>query len=219
MMELVSHLDHLVVVAPRLEEGVAWCEERLGVKLTRGGEHVRLGTHNSLLRLSDTTYLEVIAINPAASAPTWPRWFGMDDPGQRQRAASGPYLANFVVRSNALVKAVAVLPGLGVVRDMERGDLRWQIAIPEDGRLLENGTVPSVIQWAGEDHPAKRLPDAGCRLERLEILHPRPTELLSSWGRIGLREGNGLQVTQTPSSESPHLIAWIATPSGLRCIR
>ena len=72
-------IDHLVVAARTLSEGAAWLEERLGVSLSPGGEHPLFGTHNRLLSLG-TGYLEVIAVNPDAPAPTRPRWFGLDTP-------------------------------------------------------------------------------------------------------------------------------------------
>lgn len=37
-----------------------------------------MGTHNLMLRLGDSSYLEIIAINPAAPAPGRPRWFALD---------------------------------------------------------------------------------------------------------------------------------------------
>src|SRR5438270_709897 len=57
-------LDHLVVAAATLEEGEDYVETRLGARPLRGGRHVAMGTHNSLLKLGEKTYLEVIAIDP-----------------------------------------------------------------------------------------------------------------------------------------------------------
>ena len=42
-------LDHLVVAARTLEEGVAWVESRLGIAMGPGGKHAAMGTHNRLL--------------------------------------------------------------------------------------------------------------------------------------------------------------------------
>ena len=43
-----------------------------------GGEHPRMGTHNLLLRLGDSVFLEVLSPNPDAPPPSRPRWFGLD---------------------------------------------------------------------------------------------------------------------------------------------
>jgi hypothetical protein len=45
-------VDHLVIAAASLEEGVAWCEATLGVTPGPGGEHPLMGTHNRLLRIA-----------------------------------------------------------------------------------------------------------------------------------------------------------------------
>ena len=60
-------LDHLAIVADRLEPGVAWAEERLRVALRPGGRHARFGTHNRLLGLGPDCYLEVITPDPEAA--------------------------------------------------------------------------------------------------------------------------------------------------------
>jgi hypothetical protein len=66
-----AHIDHLVVAAPSLAEGVAWCETTLGLVPGPGGAHALFGTHNRLLRLHSArhprAYLEIIATDPAAS--------------------------------------------------------------------------------------------------------------------------------------------------------
>ena len=63
----MAKLDHLVIMAHTLDEGVAWCEATLGVTPASGGEHPLMGTHNRLLRIDSaefpSAYLELIAIN------------------------------------------------------------------------------------------------------------------------------------------------------------
>ena len=66
-------VDHLVVAAPSLEAGVAWCEATLGVTPGPGGRHPQFGTHNRLLKIASEAYpqayLEIIAIDPQAAPP------------------------------------------------------------------------------------------------------------------------------------------------------
>ena len=215
MPVLESRLDHLVIVTAVLEEGVDFCEKTFGVKMVKGGEHVRVGTHNYLLALDDGIYLEVIAINPNAGPLSCPRWFGMGMPEQCKRAGQGPFLATFVARIGNIAHAVQAYPGLGPVRDMQRGTLEWQITIPDDGGLVEGGTMPTVIQWPEGVHPTQKLPVSGCRLERLEAFHPRPARLREAWSSIGLQENAQLSIREASNGENPFLVARIATPNGI----
>jgi uncharacterized membrane protein YphA (DoxX/SURF4 family) len=56
-------LDHLVIMASTLAQGVAWCEATLGVTPGPGGEHPLMGTHNRLAAAGHTRWL--------AMPPTW----------------------------------------------------------------------------------------------------------------------------------------------------
>ena len=104
---LASRIDHLVVAAVSLAEGVEWCEKKLGVTPGPGGEHPLMGTHNRLFLIASSTfpraYLEIIAIHSGASyaRSAWARrWFDLDDPElQAQLAKSGPRLVHFVART------------------------------------------------------------------------------------------------------------------------
>lgn len=163
-------LDHLAVAAESLEAGVAAVEAALGVPLAPGGRHAAMGTHNRLLHLGPGLYLEVIAIDPDAPAPGRARWFDLD------RFEGPPRLTNWVARceDTDLEAALAVAPeGAGRPLALSRGDLRWRMAVPEDGRLPFEGAFPALIEWEGAAHPAARLPDAGCRLVALDVFHPR----------------------------------------------
>ena len=63
-----AQLDHLVIAAASLAEGVAWCEATLGLTPGPGGSHPLMGTHNRLLNIASAAfpqaYLEIIAIEP-----------------------------------------------------------------------------------------------------------------------------------------------------------
>lgn len=72
-------LDHLVVVAPDLAEGVAHVRDCLGLAMPEGGRHREMGTRNHLLRLGGALFLEVIAVDPEAPPPSGARWFGLGD--------------------------------------------------------------------------------------------------------------------------------------------
>ena len=168
----MNALDHLVIAAPDLETGTVWFTDRTGLRLAPGGQHVTMGTHNRLLGLGEDAYLEIIAIDPDAAPPAHPRWFDLDRPLD----ATG--LRTWVVRCDDLDAALAVAPpGSGVARDFARGDLRWRMAVPENGRLPFDNLFPALIEWQTEAHPAPRLPDSGARLRELTLIHPRADAL------------------------------------------
>lgn len=163
--------DHIALAAATLEEGVALAEEALGLPLAGGGQHARMGTHNRLCGMGEL-YFEVIAIDPAAPAPPHPRWFALDG------FAGRPRLTNWICRCDDLAAALALSPpGTGQVMEFERGDFRWQMAVPASGLLPYDGLFPALIRWQGSAHPVQRLPEAGLRLRRLEIAHPQADDL------------------------------------------
>src|SRR5262245_9944468 len=110
-------LDHLVIGAATLEEGVVWCEATLGITPGPGGKHPLMSTHNRLFAIGSPrfprAYAEVIAIDPQASAPDRARWFDLDQPALRQALARGPALIHWVARVPDLSEPIAALAALG----------------------------------------------------------------------------------------------------------
>ena len=217
-------LDHLVVLAPNLASGVAWAEATLGISPGPGGEHPLMGTHNRLLRLSDgkgqpgAAYLEIIAINPAATPTLKPpehRWFDMDDPALRERVAQmGPQLVHWVARVPDLTAALLAWRELGIDRGEARaasrptpgGLLQWQISLRPDGQRLFDGCLPTLIEW-GPHHPTAAMPDSGLTLQSLALQHPQATLLQAACQAIGLDE---VVITEGPA----RLSAQLGTPRG-----
>lgn len=194
-------IDHLVVAAPSLAEGVAWCEATLGLTPGPGGAHALFGTHNRLLRLHSTVhpkaYLEIIAIDPAAT-PTRPpplrRWFDLDDPALRERLRrEGPQLIHWVASVPDIDAACARLRALSIERgpviDASRptpqGLLRWRITVRDDGQRLFGGALPTLIQW-GDTHPADGMTGADLGLQGLTLQHPDAGRLTAALTAIGL---------------------------------
>ncbi len=165
-------LDHLAVSCTDLDAGVDHVEAALGVQLGAGvGKHPLMGTHNRLLNLGEW-YLEVIAVDPAAPPPGRPRWFDLD------RFAGLPRLTNWICASDDLTRDLNKSPpGTGRIIDFARGEYCWQMAVPEDGVLPFDGAHPALIQWLGDAHPARALPDVGVRLIQLNIAHPQANAL------------------------------------------
>lgn len=159
--------DHVAIAGETLAAARAHVEEALGVSLQPGGAHDVFFTHNALLGLEDGLYLEAIAINPDAPKPQRPRWFDLD------RFSGGPRLTNWICRADDLDAALAAIPApLGHPVDLQRGDLRWRMAVPDSGLLPFDNCAPALIQWQTDRHPATMLAVSGVRLSRLTVCHP-----------------------------------------------
>ena len=199
-------LDHLAVAAETLDEGREAVEHALGVSLQPGGQHVKFGTHNVLLGMEEGLYLEVIAVDPGAAPLPYPRWFDLD------RFAGRPRPRIWICRTDNLDGVVADIPGAGVPVALERGDLRWRMAVPEDGVLPFDNAFPAVIQWEGSAHPAARLAPSGCALRRLVIAHPEAVALQAALkGRL-----EDERVVVEPGEQA--MRCEIDTPHGLRVL-
>ncbi|GAB4025592.1 VOC family protein [Spirosoma gilvum] len=174
--------DHLIFASYYLEDGVDFIFEQLGVRPQKGGQHLTMGTHNAVLKLADTTYLEVIAIDPDLPKPSRPRWFGMDN----LQPGSPPQLLTWVVRTTDIQRAVRRSTWQhGRIESLQRGIYHWQIAIAEDGQLPLQGIAPTIIQWSSEAHPAQGLPASDVILTAIEILHHKAAELKDWLTEIG----------------------------------
>jgi hypothetical protein len=172
-------LDHLTIIAPSLEQGVAHVRRQLGVEMQPGGQHPEMGTHNYLLRLGDDIFLEVIAIDPDAPPPRRVRWFGLNDADTIERVwARDDCLNGWVARTNDLA-ALLDRHGhlLGRSTSVSRGDRNWQFSVTDDGRLPAAGAAPAAIDWGDRGSPASQMSDLGCRLESFTVEHPDPAWL------------------------------------------
>lgn len=216
---MAARVDHLVVAASSLEQGVAWAEATLGVVPGPGGEHPLMGTHNRLLRVATVdyprAYLEIIAVQPGARPQRSRRWFDLDDETVRDTLSrDGPRLLHFVANVPDVRAAVAALDKLGVERGdavpasrmTARGLLEWQITVRDDGQRLWEGTLPTLIEW-GQAHPAAGMGESGVTLQALCAYRPEPGPLRDAYEAIGLQ---GVHVKQGP----PQLCAVLDTPRG-----
>lgn len=196
-------IDHLVVTAPSLDAGDDLVAEALGIRPSGGGRHERMGTHNHVLRTGDTTYLEVIAVDPEAAAPDRPRWFGLD------AAIDAPGLALWVARTDdiAALASQAAEP-LGPIEPMTRGDISWQLTIPSDGSVPLDGIGPGLLQWDGAP-VATRLPESGVRLVSLTLRHPQPDRVKAQLASLGFAGPLTVQADLLPG-----LLAAFDTPDG-----
>jgi len=195
-------LDHITIAGLTLAAATDHVSAALGVTPRPGGEHAVFHTHNTLMGLGDGLYLEAIAANPDAPQPTRPRWFDLD------RFEGPPRLTNWICRTDNLDAALARLPrGFGDPVDLQRGSLRWRMAVPQSGILPYDNCAPALIEWQTDTHPASMLAPSGCTLKKLEVRHPEAkalNDLLAPFlddARIGFATGpaNLLAQFDTPT--------------------
>ena len=225
-----TQIDHLVIVANNLAQGVQWCEDTLGITPGPGGEHTLFGTHNRLFKIASPAnpmaYCEIIAIDPNAvrpkrACPT--RWFDMDNPALQKAVAKAPRLVHFVVNTPDIrVARMAIRmqgidrgPAVAASRRTNRGTLNWQISVRADGQRLFDGCMPTLIQWGKPEatdplklHPRNTLTRSGVTLHSLEVTHPSADKLQAAYDAIELA-----RVTVTEGTAN--LKATLQTPKGL----
>ena len=227
---MTTQIDHLVVAAATLEQGVQWCEATLGITPAPGGEHEKYGTHNRLFKIASPAhplaYFEIIAINPEAVIPKRSqvaRWFDLDDKTLQKAITQEPRLVTFVASTDDVKAARHVLRTQSIERGQivhasrksSKGPLNWQLTVREDGERLFNGTLPTLIQWGKPDateplrlHPRNNLPRSGVTLHSLAVTHPSAAKLQTAYASIGLE---GVAISDGPAN----LVATLKTPKGL----
>jgi hypothetical protein len=210
-------LDHLVIGAATLDEGVAWCEATLGITPGPGGKHALMSTHNRLFSIGSErfpkAYAEIIAIDPQAPPPGRARWFDLDAAGLQRALADGPALIHWVARTASLDETLSQLKHAGLdagerlsaERETAHGLLRWQIGVRPDGRRLCSGAFPTWIAW-GERHPADTMPASGVVLASMSIagLPPEAMDLVA-WPA-------GVTAAAAPSAPAVRVL--LQTPHG-----
>ena len=227
---MTSQVDHLVVAAHSLQQGVEWCEAILGMTPAAGGEHEKYGTHNRLFKIATPTYsmayLEIIAINPQAvieKKPPPTRWFDLDNKQLQAELVKSPRLIHFVVNTDNIQDARHAWKAQGIdrgpvihaSRQTPKGMLQWQITVRPDGDRLFNGTLPTLIQWGKPEeaepmrlHPRNHLPRSGVSLKSLAVSHPSAGKIQVAYDAIFLGH---IEVSEGP----PNILATLQTPKGL----
>lgn len=202
VQELIA-FDHVAVAGETLHDATHHVEAALGVSLQPGGEHAVFHTHNTLIGLEDGLYLEAIAVNPDAPEPDRPRWFDLD------RFSGAPRLTNWICRCDNLEATLARLPeGFGDPVDLQRGALKWRMAVPRSGILPFDNCAPALIEWQTDQHPAEMLARSGVRLNRFTVSHPEFDQLAALLAPI-------LDDARVLFQAGPaNLSAWFETPEG-----
>jgi len=203
---LPDNLDHLLYACATLEQGMDEIESLLGVRPIIGGRHPSFGTHNALLSLGATTYLEIIARDPDAAVP--PGGFLVDiAAGEPSRVATWALRREDI--DDAVAAAAVVGVSLGRVEEGSRTTLdnriiRWRLSDPYADRM--GGALPFLISWGDTRHPATVAP-AGGILAALAIRHPQADDLRRALATLGA----GVDIGPAPRCR---ITACIDTPGG-----
>jgi hypothetical protein len=186
-------IDHLVFGCEQLETGTAYLESVIGKDFVFGGKHDLMTTHNKLLRLQDSIYLESIAIDHKAAKAKGElgrkRWFSLDDTLTRQKLVIAPYPLTWVVAVDNVDEAVARCGyNPGRTTKMTRENFAWSLTVPDDGGLTEQGLLPSFIKWPSGLNPANQLPENGTTLQKIVLVHPQPDFISAAIDRVGIED-------------------------------
>lgn len=200
--EVPTLLDHILLGCDDLDRGIAFIEERTGVRAVFGGVHPGRGTQNALLSLGTRQYLEIIAPDPKQSGkPQYPVITTLTEPRLIGWAAHPGDLQSLAAKlAQSGVAAAGPIPG-----SRKRPDgrlLQWKtLTLKQNPASL----LPFFIEWSADSiHPSADSPK-GCSLLRFEAASPDP-EALSK--RASLLKLDLLIV----KADHPQLRATIAGP-------
>ncbi len=191
-------IDHIVYTVPNLEAAITDLEARLGVKPLIGGRHSTQGTKNALINLNDGAYLEVLAADDENTAILPPRWMGVD-------VLTRPQITRWALKSDDLTADGTVLNehdqalGHRKAGSRQRPDgsmLRWELILPTS--VPEVDILPFMVDWRASDiHPHKAMPNMGCSITEIQLLHPSPAGIEPVLRLLGV----DISVVKSPEAE------------------
>ena len=205
-VEMPTSLDHLLLGCNDLDKGIAFVEEKTGVRAAFGGVHPGRGTRNALLSLGERHYLEIIAPDPAQPSASEPLSFQL-------KKLSDPHLVGWAAHPGDVEAFSMKLRDAGLAFEGPRSGSRKR----PDGRTLnwktlalandQQGLLPFFIEWSADSvHPSADAP-AGCKIVHFEISGPDSGELSRLCKLLDLDVPVG-------QSDKPQIRASIAGPGG-----
>src|SRR5262244_274794 len=199
-----SSLDHILLGVNDLDRGIAWMEQRTGVRAIFGGVHPGRGTRNALLSLGPLRYLEIIAPDPQQPGKGW---FG------KLSAMTEPRLFDWAVHTSDIVSLAKHAGAAGFTIDgpndgsRARPDgktLHWKSFMLRDDR---GGLLPFFIEWGRDSlHPSEDAP-RGCTLKRFFVESPAGADLAKQYKLLEVE-------VEVANGAAPRLRATISSPKG-----
>jgi hypothetical protein len=184
-------IDHLVIGAAELDKATKQIQDFIKADFLAGGKHPLMATHNRLIKLQHSLYMEIIAADPSASLPKNStrknRWFSLDSNRTQNRLSRAPQPLCWVVAVNDIEKtSMHCGYNPGRVIEMTRGNFSWKITISENGDLPESGILPIFIEWPHGKHPTKTMPESNMSLEKLTLFHPHPSVIKGILSKLNI---------------------------------
>ena len=164
-------LDHVVIAANNLDEGTSYVENKLNVKLSNIGYHKDMGTHNRVVKISKSVYLEVISIDPNCEQIKSKRWFNLDSSKLQSQLRKSPRVIGYVIENTTK----KILKYYEPFFKAKRGEYKWKFAMPCNNSKIsadqsyQNGIIPSIINWESEK-PINKMQDNHLNLEKIQVL-------------------------------------------------
>lgn len=203
---VLSRVDHLLLAAPDLEDGINVVEDLLGIRAFIGGRHIGLGTRNALIAIGPASYLEIIAPDPEQTTYRKPRILGIDE-------LKAPKLVAWAAKGDDLEHLASMDLGgglnLGEVLSSSRSgpdgaELNWRFTDPFT--IIADRIVPFFINWDQSQHPASQAAP-GAAMVDFRAEHPEPDVVRGQLDKLGL----DLPVSR---GLEPALVATIECPKG-----
>ncbi len=173
-------IDHLVIGAAELDKATRQIESFIKAEFLAGGKHPLMATHNRVIKLQNSLYMEIIAADPSFLSPQNPkrknRWFSLDSNATQKRLSRAPQPLCWVIAVNDIEKTLMHCGyNPGRIIGMTRDNFSWKITVSENGDLPESGVLPIFIEWPNGKHPTKTMPKSNISLEKLTLFHPHPS--------------------------------------------
>lgn len=186
-MTVQNKIDHIVIGADSLEQGIEALQQSLDATLPKGSKHDAMSTHNCVAPVGNESFIEILSIDPDVPAPDRARWFDMDNSAVQAKFKQAASAHCWVVGTSDLDALIASSPvDLGEVVFFSRGERSWRLTIPKDGSLLEEGLIPSFIEWSPGPHPSTGMADLGLELQQVVLTHPDPEGLKATLTKLGV---------------------------------
>jgi len=187
MTNISLEIDHLLLAAHNLQDGINAVSDKLNVTASPGGKHPNQGTENALLGLQGQKYLEIIAGDKTSDIHSNIRqecekfitpgmyWWAL-------RCSDISALRDKLIEQN--IPCSDIQDGSRI--DTDGNEITWKLLFAESD--LYGKAMPFFIQW-GNHHPSNNQ-DCNTALKEVRISHPLASDLLELLLGIGLREDN-----------------------------